>query len=109
VEKIRRRVGVARAARRVAAPRPEFRQGGVYALPDGTELVVAAAPGGRYLLYHPLVWAGRAWVVDMPVAYVVTAEGHVFTRAGRPTLWRVEDLTDLRRTAGGGGAWRGRS
>ena len=104
VEKIRRRVDMARAARRVAAPRSEFRQGGVYALPDGTELVAAAAPGGRYLLYHPLVWAGRAWVVEMPVAYVVTPEGHLFTRAGRPTPWRVEDLTDLRRTAGRGGA-----
>lgn len=102
-EKIRRRLGAARAAHRVAAPRPGLRRGGVYALPDGTEIVAAAAPGGRYLLYHPLVWAGQAWVVSMPVSYVVTEEGHVLTRAGRPTPWRVEDLTDLCRTAVGGG------
>jgi hypothetical protein len=98
VEKIRRRLGGAGAVRAAAA---EFglRTGGVYSLPDGTELVAAAAPGRRYLLYHPLVWAGQSWVVRMPVSYVVTEEGSLFTRAGRRTPWRVEDLSDLRRTA----------
>ena len=67
VEKIRRRLGAARASHGSTAPQPELRQGGAYSLPDGTELVAAPAPGGRYLLYHPLVWAGQAWVVEMPV------------------------------------------
>lgn len=106
MEKIRRRLGGARAARATAAPRLELRQGGVYALPDGTELVAAAAPGGRHLLYHPLVWAGQAWVVQMPVAYVVIEEGDILTRAGRPTGWRIEDLSDMGRTARGGSGWR---
>jgi hypothetical protein len=104
VEKIRGRLG--RASHRATAPGQELRQGGVYSLPDGTELVAAAAPGGRHLLYHPRVWAGHARVVEKPVAYVVTPEGHIFTSAGRLTPWRVEDLTDLRRTAVRGGRRR---
>jgi hypothetical protein len=91
VEKIRRRL------RRGGGPQPVqpeagLRHGGLYVAPSGEKLVAAAAPGGRYILYHPLVWAGRAWVVNMPVAYVVTEKGHVATRSGEPTGWRIEDL-----------------
>ena len=97
-EKIRRRL---RAGKRPheGTPPAGLRHGGVYALPGGSELVAAVAPGGRYLLYNPLVWAGRAWVVQMPVSYVVTEEGHVLTPKGQPTGWRVEDLLDKRRAA----------
>jgi hypothetical protein len=76
-----------------------LKQGGVYATPSGEELVAAVAPGGRHLLYHPLVWAGRAWVVSMPVSYVVTEEGHILTRTGQGTGWRIEDLLDTGRAA----------
>ena len=98
VEKIRRRLDGARTVR-AAASGFGLRTGGVYSLPDGTELVAAVAPGGRCLLYHPLVWAGQSWVAQMPVSYVVAEEGHLLTRAGLRTPWRVEDLRDLRRTA----------
>lgn len=99
VEKIRRRVRRA-GERRQVRPEAGLRQGGLYLTPGGEKLVAATAPGGRHLLYHPLVWAGQAWVVDMPVAYVVTEEGHVVTRSGEPAGWRVEDLSDTGRTAG---------
>ena len=97
-EKIRRRLRAGEKPRE-ETPQLRLRYGGVYALPDGAELVAAVAPGGRCVLYHPLVWAGQAWVVNMPVAFVVTEEGHVLTRTGEPTGWRVEDLVDTRRTA----------
>ena len=74
--------------------------GSFYTLPDGTIVVAAVAPGGRHLLYHPVVWAGQAWLVDMPVSFVITEEGHLYTRSGRPTGWRVEDLEDTHRAAG---------
>lgn len=98
LEKIRRRVRRA-GERRPVRPEVVLRHGGLYLTPAGENLVVATAPGGRHLLYHPLVWAGRAWVVDMPVVYVVTEEGHVVTRSGEPTGWRLEDLSDTGRNA----------
>lgn len=98
MEKIRRRIRRAGERRPVQSERG-LRHGGLYLTPAGEELVVAAAPGGRPLLYHPLVWAGRAWVVDMPVAYVITEEGHILTRSGGTTGWRIEDLSDTGRTA----------
>ncbi|MGH9944559.1 MAG: hypothetical protein ACRD9R_19610 [Pyrinomonadaceae bacterium] len=75
-----------------------LRQGNVYALPNGTELVVGVGREGRYYLYHPLVWAGKQWIVNMPIAYEVDASGFVLTPAGNQTCWRVEDLIDLNRS-----------
>ena len=98
VEKIRRRVRRV-GERRQVQTEAGLRQGGLYVTPGGEKLVAATAPGGRYVLYHPLVWAGQAWVTNMPVAYVITEEGHVLTRSGEPTGWRVEDLRDTGRTA----------
>ena len=94
-EKIRRRLKAGKKPREDTT-QVRLRHGGVYALPGGAELVAAAAPGGRNVLYHPLVWSGQAWVVNMPVAFVVTEEGHLFKRTGEPTGWRVEDLVDTR-------------
>jgi hypothetical protein len=98
VEKIRRRLRRG-GEHRESYPEAGLRHGGIYAAPDGEEFVAAVAPGGRHILYHPLVWAGRSWVVSMPVAYVVTEEGHVLTRSGEPAGWGVEDLVDTRLTA----------
>ncbi len=82
-------------------PQPDIRlkQGAVYALPNGSELVVGiGGRGGHYFLYLPLVWAGQGWVISMPVAYEVDGGGSVLTDEGRATGWCVEDLTDLHRT-----------
>jgi hypothetical protein len=68
---------------------------GVYRLPDGGEVVVGSgARGGPYFLYHPLVWKGAAWVVSMPVAYVIDRQGDVQRGRGESAGWRVEDLAD---------------
>lgn len=98
MEKIRRRLRRG-GEHRPIRPEAGLRQGGRYVTPGGEELVAATTPGGRHVLYHPLVWAGQAWVVDMPVAYVVTEEGHVLTRSGELAGWRVEDLVDTHLTA----------
>jgi hypothetical protein len=98
LEKIRRRVRRA-GERRVIPPAAGLRHAGLYLTPTGEKLVATAAPGGRHLLYHPLVWAGQAWVADMPVSYVITEEGHILTRSGGPTGWRIEDLSDTGHTA----------
>ena len=98
MEKIRRRLRRG-GEHRPIRPEAGLMHGGLYVTPGGEKLVAATTPGGRHVLYHPLVWAGQAWVVDMPVAYVVTEEGHVVTRSGEPAGWRVEDLVDTHLTA----------
>ncbi len=76
-----------------------LRQGGVYALPNGTEVVVGVVGReGHYFLYDPLVWAGQTWIVSMPIANEIDANGEVFAHNGQPTRWRVEDLLDTHRT-----------
>jgi hypothetical protein len=99
VEKIRRRLRAPKGSRDCPPP-DDLKQGGVYALPDGTELVAGVGRAGRYFLYHPLVWAGKAWIVSMPIAYEIDAEGRVLTHTGRPTGWRSADLIDTQRVAG---------
>ena len=99
VEKIRRRRRNERGHRGTPSG-ASLTHGRLYALPDGTEFAAAVAPGGRHVLYHPLVWAGQAWIVGMPVSFVITEEGHVLTPTGRPTGWRVEDLVDGKRVVG---------
>lgn len=74
----------------------ELIRGNLYALPSGEELVVGVGCGGHYFLYHPLVWAGRDWVIGMPVAYEVRADGQILTGRGEPARWRVEDLIRVR-------------
>lgn len=97
IEKIRLRV----AARTASVPwsdgsrddRPGLVRGGVYCLPNGEEVVCGAVGGlGRCFLYHPLAWQGRNWVIQVPIAYEVMADGQVQTGGGAPTGWRFEDL-----------------
>lgn len=72
---------------------------GLYKLPDGGEAVVGAGGrGGQYFLYHPLVWKGAAWVVSMPVAYVVDGLGCVQDGKGVETGWVANDLSDTGET-----------
>ena len=97
IEKIRKRRKVSRAypvpARNVA-----LRLGGIYALPGGKELIVGVGREGRYFLYHPLVWRGKAWIVSLPVEYEIDTAGRVITGGGQPASWRIEDLIDTGRS-----------
>jgi hypothetical protein len=68
----------------------QMRECGVYALPDGRELI--ARRGGRYdffKLYDPL-----AWKYQGPAIYEADAQGKI-TSSGRPTPWRVQDLKEV--------------
>lgn len=68
----------------------EMRECGVYALPDGRELV--AHSGGRFgffKFYDPL-----AWKFEGPPIYEMDVEGKI-TSLGIPTPWRVEDLREI--------------
>ncbi len=97
-ERVRRLLLKAAQGCHLSSPNAELNHGDTYALPDGTEVVAGASREGRRVLYHPLAWAGRTWIVNMPVAYEIDADGRLCDDAGRPTLWRVEDLTFTRRT-----------
>ena len=76
----------------VIVRKSDFREGGVYALPDGRELI-ASESGVCFKLYDPL-----AWKYQGPALYQ-TNQLDVLTCVGRPTPWRVGDLTDKGRTA----------
>ncbi len=73
--------------------RGEIKECGVYALPDGRELV--AERGGKYgffKLYDPLAWEYKG------TPLYETDERGFLTSLGRPTPWRVEDLKEVGRT-----------
>jgi len=81
--------------------RSDFREGGVYALPDGRELI-ASESGVWFKLYDPL-----AWKYQGPALYEIKGEMEgkangpgLLTSMGRPTQWRLDDLTDKGQTAG---------
>jgi hypothetical protein len=97
IEKVRKRRKMSREYSRVVQ-RVALRLGGVYALPNGTELIVGVGREGHYFLYHPLAWKGRSWIVNLPIEYEVDAEGQIITGRGRPASWRIEDLRDTGRT-----------
>lgn len=87
----------------VGVKRSDFREGGVYVLPDGRELI-ASESGSWFKLYDPL-----AWKYQGPALYEIEAEIAVgvdgkamgpglLTSMGRPTQWRLDDLKDKGRT-----------
>ena len=74
----------------------EIREYGIYALPDGREVIAQGGDGSRrgfFRLYDPL-----AWKYEGPPMYETNEQG-VITSLGRPTPWRVEDLKDVGQTA----------
>jgi hypothetical protein len=72
----------------------EMRECGVYALPDGREVIaLGGSREGFFKLYDPL-----AWKYEGPPMYEADAKGAI-TSLGRPTPWRVEDLKELGQTA----------
>jgi hypothetical protein len=68
----------------------EMREGGVYALPDGRELI--ALSGGRYGFYK--LFDPLAWKYQGPAMYETDAKGMIMS-LGRPTPWRVRDLREV--------------
>jgi hypothetical protein len=73
----------------------EIKECGVYALPDGRELIAHRSSGnsGFFRLYDPL-----AWKYEGPPMYETDGQGAI-TSLGRPTPWRVEDLKEVGQTA----------
>jgi len=84
---------IPRAVRKVV-----LRLGGVYALPNGKEVVAGVGREGHYFLYHPLVWRIGAWIVSMPIEYEIDAQGLIITCSGEASSWRFEDLIDTGRS-----------
>lgn len=70
-----------------------LRECGIYALPDGREFVVHAVFRGGYVLYTP-----GAWEFFGLHSYETDDAGLLRLR-GHATYWRIEDLTDTKRTA----------
>jgi hypothetical protein len=76
------------------AKTPQLRQGGLYRLPDGTEVIVGVGRNSHYFLYHLRLWTIAAWIVSMPVAFESRENGKLVTGSGKPTQWSIEDLMD---------------
>ena len=73
-----------------------MREGGVYVLPDGEELIATADHRGGFFLYAPNVWkAFHGWG---PAEYDVMPEGPIVTCGGQSTPWSVKDLVDTGQT-----------
>ncbi len=65
----------------------DLRDGGVYTMPNGKEVVARSSNRSGYYLY-----ASPTLIYALPV-YEVVATGHIYA-AGRPTSWNVADLTE---------------
>ena len=68
----------------------EMRECGVYALPDGRELI--AQSGGRFSYFK--LYDLLTWKYEGPAMYEADAEGKI-TSLGIPTPWHVEDLREI--------------
>ncbi|HYE65829.1 MAG TPA: hypothetical protein VD966_09600 [Pyrinomonadaceae bacterium] len=66
---------------------------GVYQLPNGKQCIALANSRDGYHLYSQAAWE-QYDLAD----YEVGAEGQLL-RDGRPTPWRIEDLSDTGQTA----------
>jgi hypothetical protein len=93
VDKIRKRRKFSRAHTKPVR-RVSLRLGGLYILPNGTELIVGVGREGHYFLYQPLVWSGSSWIVSLPIEFEIDPRGCVITGRGQPASWQIEDLID---------------
>jgi hypothetical protein len=71
----------------------QLREGGLYALPDESEVIAVANLRGAYLLYTPHDWTLYPHVSAI---YEIHASGQLYYR-GEPTYWRIGDLSDTGR------------
>lgn len=78
----------------------QLREGGVYALPDESEVIAVADLRGAYLLYTAHDWKLYPHVSAI---YEIHASGQIHYR-GEPTYWRIGDLSDTGRTGAPGGS-----
>jgi hypothetical protein len=70
----------------------KLKENGIYALPDGRELIARAGTRGDYLLHDP-----QRGVAAAPL-YVVDHAGHLLSW-GRTTRWTMNDLEYTGRTS----------
>lgn len=66
---------------------------GVYALPDGKELIAEVEPGAGYRLYP-----AQLWNQYRSTEYMVTREGRLLIK-GQPSNLSLEQLVDTGRSA----------
>jgi hypothetical protein len=77
----------------------DFRDGGVYALPDGRQLI-ASERARCFKLYDALAWKYEGpplYEIERPSSMGgdgTTVAAALLTCIGRPTQWRVADLTE---------------
>ncbi len=71
----------------------QLRNLGIYALPDGREMIAEVEPGRGYSLYPPHIWNHFRFT-----EYRVNADGRLLVK-GKPTGWSVEQLRDTGRAA----------
>src|SRR5947209_4501637 len=78
----------------------KLRPRGIYRLSSGRELIADKTENG-FALYDPQAWDRSGWLLEdrqgLP-DYEVGPAGELLAN-GRPSPWRVEDLTDTGRTA----------
>jgi hypothetical protein len=72
----------------------KLRERGVYSLPDEREIVATGCGGGEQLCLYDTQTYESFGLAE----YLVDAEGQIL-EDGKPTGWRLEDLTDTGRTA----------
>ena len=74
-----------------------MREGGVYLLPDGEEVIARADRRGGYFLYRPKVWVRfQGWG---PAEYDVEPEGRIVSCDRERALpWCIQDLVDTGET-----------
>ena len=78
-----------------------LREGGVYELPDESQVIAVADIRGAYLLYTPQDWKLYPHVSAI---YEVRTSGQIHYR-GEPTYWRIDDLSDTGRSGTSIGSW----
>ena len=81
------------AVQRPASPRTKLRELGIYALPDGNELIVSTIYHDGCNIYTP-----HSWETFGTAEYWVDGDG-LLLRRGEPSKWKLEDLRDTGKTA----------
>lgn len=85
--------------------RIELRERGIYALPDGTQVVACTDESGHTILYYLTDWrlfGGDEVCSEHNAAafrIFVANPSNLITRLGQPTRWNLRDLSDTGRTA----------
>ncbi|HVF50225.1 MAG TPA: hypothetical protein VNA19_09080 [Pyrinomonadaceae bacterium] len=82
-----------------------LREHGIYAFPDGTQVVACTDESGRTVLYYLTDWrlfGGDEVCSEQNAAafrIFAASPSNLITRLGQPTRWTLRDLSDTGRTA----------